>query len=406
MKKVTAFSSIILLAFGFQSVLYAAVAPRMTLTSSLNPSTYGQNVTFTVHVDDSTLVLTPTGNVTFYDGANSLGNFSLIGDSAQVSTGALTAGPHTLKSVYSGDSNFNSDSTTITQTVNQAPPAVTLASSLNPSTFGQNVTFKAKVDSGTHTPTGSVTFYDGASSLGTVSLTGDTAQVSTAALTSGAHSIKAVYSGDANFRSDSTTITQTVNKAGATVTLTSSLNPSTFGQNVTFKAKVDSGIHTPTGSVAFYDGATSLGNVSLTGDSAQATAVNLSAGSHTIKAVYSGDGNFRSDSTTITQTVNKAAPTVTLTSSLNPSIFGQSVTFKAKVDSGTHTPTGSVTFYDGASSLGTVSLTGDSAQVTAVNLIAGSHTIKAVYTGDANFRSDSTTVTQAEIGRASCRERA
>src|SRR2546426_911530 len=259
MKKVTAFSSIILLAFGFQSVLYAAVAPRMTLTSSLNPSTYGQNVTFTVHVDDSTLVLTPTGNVTFYDGANSLGNFSLIGDSAQVSTGALTAGGHTIKAVYSGDGNFSSDSTTITQTVNKAPPAVTLASSLNPSTFGQNVTFKAKVDSGTHTPTGSVTFYDGASSLGTVSLTGDSAQVTAVNLIAGSHTIKAVYTGDANFRSDSTTVTQAVNKAGPTVTLASSLNPSTFGQNVTFKAKVDSGTHTPTGIVTFYDGAIPVG---------------------------------------------------------------------------------------------------------------------------------------------------
>src|SRR2546426_600478 len=183
MKKVTAFSSIILLAFGFQSVLYAAVAPRMTLTSNLNPSTYGQNVTFKVHVDDSTLVLTPTGDVTFYDGTNSLGNFSLIGDSAQVSTGSLTAGSHLIKSVYSGDSNFKTDSATIPQTVNKAAPTVTLASSLNPSTFGQNVTFKAKVDSGTHTPTGSVTFYDGASSLGNISLLGDSAQLSTGTLT-------------------------------------------------------------------------------------------------------------------------------------------------------------------------------------------------------------------------------
>src|SRR5205807_2642261 len=145
-----------------------------------------------------------------------------------------------------------------------------------------------------------------------------------------------------------------------------------------------------TGSVTFFDEATSLGNVSLTGDSAQATAVDLSAGSHTIKAVYGGDGNFRSDSTTITQTVNKAGPAVTLASSLNPSTFGQSVTFKAKVDSGTHTPTGSVTFYDGATSLGNITLVGDSAQVSTATLTAASHTIKAVYSGDANFRSDST----------------
>src|SRR5207247_9733793 len=93
--------------------------------------------------------------------------------------------------------------------------------------------------------------------------------VSTAKLPGGSHQIKAVYSGDSNFSPDSTTITQTVNKAAPTVALTSSNNPSTFEQNVTFKAKVDNASHTPTGSVTFYDGATSLGNVSLVGDSAQ-----------------------------------------------------------------------------------------------------------------------------------------
>src|SRR5467141_427751 len=367
-------------------------APAVTLASSLNPSTFGQNVTFKAKVDSGTH--TPTGSVTFYDGVTSLGTVSLAGDSAQLSTSTLNGGSHTIKAVYGGSTNFKSDSATVTQTVNKAAATVTLASSLNPSTFGQNVTFKAKVDSGTHTPTGSVTFYDGATSLGNVSIVGDSALVSSAALTSGAHTIKAVYSGDGNFRSDSTTITQTVNKAGPTVTLASGLNPSIFGQNVTFKAKVDSGTHTPTGSVTFYDGATSIGNVSLAGDSAQLTTGSLSAASHTIKAVYGGDGNFRSDSTTITQTVTQSGPTITLTSSLNPSIFGQAVTFKAKVDSGTHPPTGSVTFYDGATSIGNVSLTGDSAQVSTAALTGGSHTIKAAYGGDSNFRSDSTTITQ------------
>src|SRR3989441_2906254 len=175
--------------------------------------------------------------------------------------------------------------------------------------------FKAKVDNSSHTPTGSVTFYDGATSLGNISLSGDSAEVSTAGLTVGNHTIKAVYSGDSNFNSDSTTLTQTVNQAGPTVTLTSSLNPSTFEQNVTFKAKVNNASHTPTGSVAFYDGVTSLGSVSLTGDSAEVSTATLSAGSHAIKAVYSGDSNFNSDSTTLTQTVNQAGPTVTLTSS-------------------------------------------------------------------------------------------
>src|SRR3989441_1225930 len=231
-----------------------------------------------------------------------------------------------IKAVYSGDSNFRSDSTTITQTVNQASPTVTLTSSLNPATFGQNMSYKAKVDSGTHTPTGSVTFYDGVTSLGTVSLAGDSAQLSTSTLTGGSHTIKAVYGGSTNFKSDSASVTQTVNQAAPTVTLTSSLNPSTFGQNVTLKAKVDNASRTPTGSVTFYDGTNSLGSVSLAGDSALVSSSNLIAGSHLIKAVYGGDANFKSDSAAITQSVTQAFPTVTLASSGSPSTFGQSVT--------------------------------------------------------------------------------
>src|SRR5207245_2916157 len=150
--------------------------------------------------------------VTFYDGATSLGNVSLVGDSAQLSTASLSAASHAIKAVYSGDGNFRSDSATVTQTVNQASPTVTLASNLNPSTFGQNVTFKAKVDNASGTPTGNVTFYDGAASLGNVSLLGDSAQLSSASLSPASHAIKAVYSGDSNFKSDSATVTQGVDR--------------------------------------------------------------------------------------------------------------------------------------------------------------------------------------------------
>ncbi|MGA2622847.1 MAG: Ig-like domain repeat protein [Bacteroidota bacterium] len=366
--------------------------PTVALRSSLNPSTFEQNVTFTAHVDNASH--TPTGNVTFYDGGSSLGTVALTGDSAQVSTSNLAGGSNTIKVVYGGDSNFKSDSTSVTQTVNQAGPAVALKSSLNPSTFELSVTFTAHVDNASHTPTGSVTFYNGGSSLGTVVLTSDSAQVSTSNLTGGSHTIKAVYGGDSNFKSDSTTIMQTVNQASSTVALKSNLNPSTFEQSVTFTAHVDNASHTPTGSVTFYDGGSSLGTVALTSDSAQMSTSNLTGGSHTIKAVYGGDSNFKSDSMTIAQTVNQASPTVALKSSLNPSTFEQSVTFTAHVDNASHTPTGSVTFYDGGSSLGTVALTSDSAQVSTANLIAGSHTIKMVYGGDSNFKSDSTTIAQ------------
>ena len=271
---------------------------------------------------------------------------------------------------------------------------MTLTSNLNPSVFEQNVTFKVTVTNSAHTPTGSVNFYDGATLLGNIALVGDSAQINSSTLTAGSHTIKAVYGGDSNFKSDSSNVTQVVNQSGPVVTLTSNLNPSVFEQNVTFKVTVTNSSHTPTGSVNFYDGATLLGNVALVGDSALISSATLTAGSHTIKAVYGGDSNFKSDSSTVTQVVNQSGPVVTLTSNLNPSVFEQNVTFKVMVTNSSHTPTGSVNFYDGATLLGNVALVGDSALISSATLTAGSHTIKAVYGGDSNFKSDSSTVTQ------------
>ena len=258
-----------------------------------------------------------------------------IVDSADIDGSGVTAvtksnmsvGTHEISGFYSGTSNFDSStSNTVMQIVNQSGTSVILTSSQNPSTFEQSVVFTAKVavtPPGAGTPTGSVTFYNGTTLLNNVSLSGDSAQVSTASLTAGSHTIKAVYSGDSNFKSDSTTLTQTVNQSGPNVALKSSVNPSTFEQSVTFTAYVNNASHTPSGNVSFFDGTTLLGDVSLVGDSAQVSTASLTAGSHTIKAVYSGDSNFKSDSTTLTQTVNQSGPNVTLKSSVNPSTFEQ-----------------------------------------------------------------------------------
>lgn len=101
-------------------------------------------------------------------------------------------------------------------TVNKATPTVSLASSVNPSDFGQSVTFTATVSSGSGTPTGTVQFKDGGLNLGSAqSLTNGTAQLTTATLSSGNHVITAEYSGDSTFESGSATLAggQTVNTA-------------------------------------------------------------------------------------------------------------------------------------------------------------------------------------------------
>lgn len=106
-------------------------------------------------------------------------------------------------------------------TVNKVTPTVALSSSVNPSDFGQSVTFTATVSSGSGTPTGTVQFKDGGANLGSAqALTNGTAQLTTSALASGTHVITVDYSGDAVFESGSATLSggQTV-KAAPTITI-------------------------------------------------------------------------------------------------------------------------------------------------------------------------------------------
>jgi hypothetical protein len=169
----------------------------------------------------------------------------------------------------------------------------------------------------------------------------------------------------------------------SSVSLTSSANPSTLGQSVTFTATVTGA--SPTGTVTFKDGATTLGTGTVNGSGqATFTTASLAAGSHAITAAYGGDtNNTPGTSPVLTQVVNQAGSSVSLTSSANPSTFGQSVTFTATVTGAS--PTGTVTFNDGATTLGTGTVNGSGqATFTTSSLAAGSHSITATYGGDIN----------------------
>src|SRR5207253_1431361 len=144
-------------------------------------------VTVTATVTQASGTVTPTGTVTFKDGATTLGTGALDGSGqAKFAISSLSVSNHILSSVYGGDGNYNtSTSTNFTQTVNKASSATALASSFNPSVFGQSVTFTATVAAvapGAGTPTGTVIFKDGATALSTNTLTGGQATFSTAAL--------------------------------------------------------------------------------------------------------------------------------------------------------------------------------------------------------------------------------
>jgi hypothetical protein len=152
--------------------------------------------------------------------------------------------------------------------------SVNETSSADPySTYGQSVTFTADVSSTGTQPTGSVTFLDGTTTLGTVPLSGTgVAAFTTSALSAGRHYIEALYSGNGNYGSGSMALVQTVMQTTAP-TVTSSPGPSLYGQSVTFTATVNPGGPTknvPEGTVTFLDGTTVLGTGTLN-SSAQAT---------------------------------------------------------------------------------------------------------------------------------------
>jgi hypothetical protein len=268
-------------------------ATTTTLTSSLNPSTFGQSVTFTATVSSSSGV--PIGLVTFMDGAASIGTISLnASGQASLSTAALSVGNHTITAVYGGSLNFaTSSSAPGTQTVNKAPSTTTIASTPNPSQLGQIVTFTATVSSTAGgVPTGTVTFREGTIDLGTASLNAaGQALFTTSTLTIGSHNVKAFYNGDTSYTgSNSGQVKQTINPITTTTTLTSTPNPSTVNQTVTFMAVVSSLTGAiPTGTVTFKDGNKTLGSAAVNGSGQANFSTSFSKkGTKKITAVFGG----------------------------------------------------------------------------------------------------------------------
>jgi hypothetical protein len=200
-------------------------------------------------------------------------------------------------------------------------------------------------------------------------------------------------------------LTLTASRFASTTTLAASANPTVFGQPATFTATVAApagAIDTPTGPVQFQvDGVNAGAPVVLNNGQANLTLSSLAVGSHTITALYAGDGCFyASGGGGLTLTVNPDPTTTAVTTSASPTIPGQPVALTAAVGAnapGAGTPTGSVDFYDTttATDLGAMPLSGGKAVLTTSALALGSHVISARYGGDGNFLASAGSVTQA-----------
>jgi large repetitive protein len=376
-------------------------ATTTVVSSGTNPSLVGQAVTFTATVSSALATALPGGTVTFTaNGVVTPVPLDALGR-ATLTTPDLPAGSHLITADYSGDTAFTASTGSTTQTVNKTATVTVLVSSLNPSNVGSAVTFTATVSPAT--PTGTVLFtVDGGTT--SVPIVAGQASISTVFTSTGAHLVGATYSGDAAFlASSSPQLTQTVGSLlGPTTTVVTSNRVPTanLGQNITFTATVRlvTGTVIPTGALQFNIDGVDVGAALTLNAQGRATfsTATLSAGSHNVMATYIGSTIFGgSGSATFVQVVNQAASTTVVTSSVNPSVSGQTVTFTARVSP--LAATGTVQFrLDGVDVGGAVVLdaTGRAQLVTSL-LTVGSHTVSAVYAGNVNYRtSTSANLTQ------------
>ena len=385
------------------AALVETVNPGMSttaLTSAPDPSTFGQTVTFNVAVTASGGG-TPTGTVTLTDEANVLGVAPLSNGQGALSTSSLGAGNHSIVANYGGDSAYQaSASTPLTQSVKPASATLVITPSANPSSYNQGVTFTASLTpqiSGS--ATGIVTFLDGVNQIGTAAVTGNSANITVGTLATGTHSITGAYSGDSNFTAASSApVSQIINKAATTTVVASSLNPAFVTQGFTYTAMVTSQyVGTLSGSVNFQSGTASLGTATLVNGKASITTPSSTPGSLSITANYIGDANnMGSTSPVLTQVINKITTSANTTSSVNPSLVGQSITFTTTLGSSYGSvPAGeTVTFLDGSTPLATVAPSGGVVSLTTSTLIAGTHNVAVTYAGDANFAGTSSVMMQ------------
>ncbi len=397
----------------------ATASSTTTLTAVPTSSVAGQSVVLTATVAPiAPATGTPTGTVEFFNGSTSLGTGTLNGSG--VATLDVTTLPvatnNSITGVYSGDATFSaSTSNAVTVTVTKATATNVVTYTPAAPVFGQSVTLTATlaaVSPGGGTPTGTVTFLNGTTSLGTGTLNASgVATLAVGTLPVAANSITAQYAGDSNFAAvTSAAVTVTVAQAATSSTVTSTPASPVFGESVTLTATiaaVSPGVGTPTGTVTFFNGTTSLGTGTLNASGVATLALStLPVAANSITATYGATTDFAtSTSPAVTVTVAQASTTTTLSISPTASVFGQSVTLTATiaaVSPGVGTPTGTVTFFHGTTSLGTGTLNASGVATLAVtSLPVGSDSLTASYGGDTNFVSSTSTSSSFTVSQAS-----
>lgn len=345
-------------------------ATSISITAAPGSSTYSQQVALTATLSPY-LVGAESNNgesITFKNGSTSLGTAVLSNGVATLQTTALPLGTDSLTAIYAADTNFlGSTSAAVAYVVGKNTPVLSWPTP-SPITYGtalSNTQLNA-----TTTPAGTFVYTPNS---GTV-------------LNAGTQTLSVAFAPndttDYNTASGSTTLT--VTQAAGMVLLSAATNPIPYGTSETFTATVST---SGTGVITFKDGATTLGTGTLSGGTASFSTSALATGSHSITAVWPGDTNYiASTSSALALTVQKAAINIAGSATLNPSIFGDSITLTWACTGAVATPSGSLTLKDGATTLTTLPLDASGiAHYTLSTLTAATHTLTVTYSGDTNY---------------------
>ncbi|MGA8891184.1 MAG: Ig-like domain repeat protein [Anaeromyxobacteraceae bacterium] len=386
-----------------------SIAKADTATSvgaSTSAAFHGDPVTLTATVGPGS---GPTGTVTFKDGAADLGTADVVAGKATLTipAGALAVGLHSFTATYGGDGGWNGSTSAaldLRVTVKTALQLSTdpLVDATHPFTYGGALSILVALGptpAGAPLPTGAVSFLAQGLPVPSLGIVSGVAASDPFRPDAGSLVVAASYAGDVNYAAASQQqLTLSIGQATPDVSYpTSSKNPSSPGESVTFTVTVTSTAGIPVGFVTFYDGTVSLGTVPLVVDAitgkptSSVTTSALAAGSHTITVWYEGSGNFKAagSSTSLAQVVISASTTTTLAASPNPVLDDKPVTFTATVSASGVVATGTVSFFDGTKLLGTATLTSAGttppsarASLTKTSMSEGTHSITATYAGN------------------------
>ncbi len=270
------------------------------------------------------------------------------------------------------------------------PSTLNLTSSVNPSTINQSTTFTLTISTtGTVAPGGTVYFYNGGTLIGSSTVADTSATVGIASINdsfpaSGSYPIKAVYVSTTNTQGGTATLTQVVG-ATTSVLLTSSVNPVAVNGSTTLTATVSAASGTATGTITFQSNGATIGTAALNGGVAALVTSFPQPGIYKLTAVYSGNDQSSTSNTvleTVLGTVN-----ISLTSSVNPVFLDNPTILTALLTSVVTgaAPTGTVTFFDGSTLIGSGAVVNSAVSISVSFVYAGTHNITAVYSGSAAY---------------------